>query len=545
MLLTRSLPPPIDLLALHRLAPQRYPLLLESSAHGTAQGRWDLLLADGRRIAAPRSPMASPATMHGQRTSTAISSTALDAAWQAQRVARDEPRWPFRGGWALLLGYELAAQVEPVLQSAARAGRLAGGAGAALPGGGAARPRHRRMRRGRRAAHAAIARRHCWPTSEAAAHCRRCRSGSRRRAIEEDDPQRYHRRRAARARLPAPPAMSSRSTCRAAGARASTRRWSRRRCIQRLREANPAPFAGLFAGDGLGGGQFLARTPGVGARRRGRNPADRRHAAALRRRRRCRAHPRTGRPSEGTRRARDADRPGTQRPRPRLHAGQRRGRRADDGGELRARPPHRQQRARSPARRRDAGRGDPRGVPRRHHHRLPEGALHADHRRAGRRGPRRLHRRDGLAQPRRRPRPQHPDPQRGTRRCDGRRAALPHRRGHRGRLGCRSANSRKPAPRRAACCARWERPDEHRRAAASSATRASMRSPGTIAAWPMAMACSKPCACIAASVPWWRRALAATAARCAARCGCALPDEALVRAKRERAARRAATACSS
>ena len=32
------------------------------------------------------------------------------------------------------------------------------------------------------------------------------------------------------------------------------------------------------------------------------------------------------------------------------------------------------------------GAGDPRGVPGRHHHRLPEGALHADHRRAGEAG---------------------------------------------------------------------------------------------------------------------------------------------------------------
>ena len=30
-------------------------------------------------------------------------------------MPREEPRWPFRGGWALLLNYELAAQVEPVL----------------------------------------------------------------------------------------------------------------------------------------------------------------------------------------------------------------------------------------------------------------------------------------------------------------------------------------------------------------------------------------------------------------------------------------------
>src|SRR3546814_6036242 len=45
MLVTRTLPPDTDLLALHRQSPARYPLLLESAAHGTAQGRWDMLLA--------------------------------------------------------------------------------------------------------------------------------------------------------------------------------------------------------------------------------------------------------------------------------------------------------------------------------------------------------------------------------------------------------------------------------------------------------------------------------------------------------------------
>ncbi|MGH8086971.1 MAG: aminodeoxychorismate synthase component I, partial [Stenotrophomonas sp.] len=44
MFQTRLLPDSTDLLALQRLAPQRYPLLMESTASGTAQGRWDLLL---------------------------------------------------------------------------------------------------------------------------------------------------------------------------------------------------------------------------------------------------------------------------------------------------------------------------------------------------------------------------------------------------------------------------------------------------------------------------------------------------------------------
>ncbi|QNP41014.1 aminodeoxychorismate synthase component I [Lysobacter solisilvae (ex Woo and Kim 2020)] len=114
MLLTRNLSRSIDLLALQRLAPQRYPLLLESSAHGTAQGRWDLLLAtSGDSLQLDRDGITRDAQ---GRAVAGDFLAALDAEWQAQRIAREEPRWPFRGGWALLLGYELAAQVEPVLQ---------------------------------------------------------------------------------------------------------------------------------------------------------------------------------------------------------------------------------------------------------------------------------------------------------------------------------------------------------------------------------------------------------------------------------------------
>lgn len=114
MLVTRALPPDTDLLSLYRQAPSRYPLLLESVASGTAQGRWDLLLAaSGESL-----------TLHGDGItrrsddSTVVGDflSALDADWHDSRIAREEPRWPFHGGWALFLAYELAAQVEPVLR---------------------------------------------------------------------------------------------------------------------------------------------------------------------------------------------------------------------------------------------------------------------------------------------------------------------------------------------------------------------------------------------------------------------------------------------
>jgi anthranilate synthase component 1 len=122
MLLTRTLPSTIDLLDLHRLAPVRYPMLLESSAHGTAQGRWDLLLmASGESLRLGADGVTRD--HHGDEIGGDFLA-ALDAAWQAEHAARDEPRWPFRGGWALLLGYELAAQVEPVLRLPVAPGAL-------------------------------------------------------------------------------------------------------------------------------------------------------------------------------------------------------------------------------------------------------------------------------------------------------------------------------------------------------------------------------------------------------------------------------------
>ncbi|WP_140908494.1 aminodeoxychorismate synthase component I [Cognatiluteimonas lumbrici] len=120
MLVTRSLDPGSDLPALQRLAPGRYPLLLESSAAGTAQGRWDLLLAStGESLELDRHGTLRRTSLVGAalapRPTTNDFLAALDTDWQTLRIPREEPRWPFRGGWALFLAYELAAQVEPVL----------------------------------------------------------------------------------------------------------------------------------------------------------------------------------------------------------------------------------------------------------------------------------------------------------------------------------------------------------------------------------------------------------------------------------------------
>ncbi len=126
MLVTRPLATDIDLLALHRQAPARYPVLLESTSSGLAaagaQGRWDLLLAtDGESL---RLTSAGVTRDHAGNVVDADFLSALDARWRAGKIQREEPRWPFRGGWALFLGYELAAQVEPVLRLPRAPGRL-------------------------------------------------------------------------------------------------------------------------------------------------------------------------------------------------------------------------------------------------------------------------------------------------------------------------------------------------------------------------------------------------------------------------------------
>jgi anthranilate synthase component 1 len=122
MLLSRPLPPTLDLLDLHRLSRSRYPVLLESTASGTAQGRWDLLLiANGESLRLDADGITRDAS---NTVCTAGFFTELDRVWRSGRVDRAGPAWPFRGGWALLIGYEAAAQVEPVLELPAAPGAL-------------------------------------------------------------------------------------------------------------------------------------------------------------------------------------------------------------------------------------------------------------------------------------------------------------------------------------------------------------------------------------------------------------------------------------
>jgi anthranilate synthase component 1 len=105
-----------DLAAACRHEPALFPFLLESAARGGAQGRCDILFArpdpemlvlhaDGR-LTGPHAAAGGGDFL-----------TALDHWWRAERRGSEPaiPTAPFRGGWFLYLGYELAAQIEPDL----------------------------------------------------------------------------------------------------------------------------------------------------------------------------------------------------------------------------------------------------------------------------------------------------------------------------------------------------------------------------------------------------------------------------------------------
>jgi len=103
----------IDLLDLHVSNPQRYPFLLESAACETPLGRYDILFAF------PQSSLKldNRFRLHGPQESPQQDFlSAFDTWWAQLREPADvKSRLPFRGGWFVFLGYELAQEVEPSL----------------------------------------------------------------------------------------------------------------------------------------------------------------------------------------------------------------------------------------------------------------------------------------------------------------------------------------------------------------------------------------------------------------------------------------------
>ena len=96
MIETRALPSDTDLLALHRLDPLRYPVLLESVASGTAQGRWDfLLVTDGTGLRLDADGITRDLQGNAE---TGDFLAALDRHWLAERTQLPVVVLPFTVG---------------------------------------------------------------------------------------------------------------------------------------------------------------------------------------------------------------------------------------------------------------------------------------------------------------------------------------------------------------------------------------------------------------------------------------------------------------
>ena len=114
--------------ALHLLqarAPERFPFLLESAARGP-HGRLDLLLGEPLEALATAPARAAPCPVR-----VVPPGRFLEALDTFARAGREAPAMragatvpPLAGGLFLLLGYELAGAVEPVLRLPPRPGRL-------------------------------------------------------------------------------------------------------------------------------------------------------------------------------------------------------------------------------------------------------------------------------------------------------------------------------------------------------------------------------------------------------------------------------------
>jgi len=118
------LPGARDLLPLAAANPQRYPCLFESAASGGNQARFDILCAFPQDALILDADGRVRDANGGDCGGDFID--ALEAQWRASFLRSRASALPFRGGWTVFLGYELATQIEPRL-------RLPAAPDAALP----------------------------------------------------------------------------------------------------------------------------------------------------------------------------------------------------------------------------------------------------------------------------------------------------------------------------------------------------------------------------------------------------------------------------
>jgi len=111
----------VDLALLHNKNPERYPFLLESVAQGSTEARYDILFAFPQ--AALVLDNKNKLTSSNLKTKGNDFLDNLDRCWEEHKKSiqpssdslQHELKLPFQGGWFIYLGYELAQQIEPVL----------------------------------------------------------------------------------------------------------------------------------------------------------------------------------------------------------------------------------------------------------------------------------------------------------------------------------------------------------------------------------------------------------------------------------------------
>ncbi|MFW2406031.1 MAG: aminodeoxychorismate synthase component I [Gammaproteobacteria bacterium] len=110
---TVNIPFASDLLGLHALDPGRYPALVESAADESTLGRYDILFGfPGESLV-----LHADGQLRGRSSRNQTNFLdAFDAWWADERSpASCIEGLPFSGGWFVLLGYELANEIEPRL----------------------------------------------------------------------------------------------------------------------------------------------------------------------------------------------------------------------------------------------------------------------------------------------------------------------------------------------------------------------------------------------------------------------------------------------
>ncbi|WP_455200034.1 aminodeoxychorismate synthase component I [Kaarinaea lacus] len=109
-----------DLLALHELNSARYPYLLQTVAQTSQQVHFDILFACPQQTLALASTGELSRIAGNEVTAKSIENSeflnTFENLWRQEQISSGNASdLPFRGGWFLYLGYELAQQIEPSL----------------------------------------------------------------------------------------------------------------------------------------------------------------------------------------------------------------------------------------------------------------------------------------------------------------------------------------------------------------------------------------------------------------------------------------------